>query len=291
MRFAGNVIWFIFGGAITALFWLLGALIFAVSIVGLPLTRSAIEMAKLSAWPFGREVVHVRELDGRELDLSTAATGTIGFIFNILWAITFGLWLCLSYVALGILWCFTLIGIPFGLQAFKLAGISLWPVGRRVVTKELAQLARETAAEEKFAGYRSKGRKERADLVEREPLLTIAPAARPRLDPEPGRLAGTAPFNSGQPARRACRHSCNQIEVGSSRWWVRPATKKSWRGLSVSRSPMKVINWSWCPYSLRMTIRTMQTRCGWTIGAIPSGTCPGRLLDNIARCWAHEPAP
>lgn len=91
MRFAGNVIWFIFGGAVTALFWLLGAVVFALSIIGLPLTRSAIEMAKLSAWPFGREVVHVRELDGRELDFETATTGTIGFLFNILWAVTFGI--------------------------------------------------------------------------------------------------------------------------------------------------------------------------------------------------------
>ncbi len=156
MRFAGNVIWFIFGGAITALFWLLGAVVFAISIIGLPLTRAAIEMAKLSAWPFGREVVHVRELDGRELDAGTAFTGTVGFIFNVLWAVTFGLVLCISYVLLGILFCITLIGIPFGLQAFKLAGISLWPIGRRVVTVELAHVAREHRAQEDFGRYREK---------------------------------------------------------------------------------------------------------------------------------------
>ena len=72
MRFAGNVIWFIFGGAYTALLWLLGAAIFALSIVGLPLTRAAIEMAKLSAFPFGKDVVHVRELDGKGLTPTTA---------------------------------------------------------------------------------------------------------------------------------------------------------------------------------------------------------------------------
>lgn len=176
MRFAGNVIWFVFGGAITALFWLFGAAIFAISIIGLPLTRAAVEMAKLSAWPFGREVVHVRELDGRELDAGTAFTGAVGFIFNLIWAITFGLALCLSYIALGILYCITLIGIPFGLQAFKLAGISLWPVGRRVVTAELADLARRSAAEEKFEEYRGR-RKEPA-----------ASAREPQLEPPPQRL-------------------------------------------------------------------------------------------------------
>lgn len=64
--------------------WLIGAVVFAITIVGLPLTRAAIEMAKLSAFPFGKEVV--RERDGRGLDAGTAITGTVGFIFNVLWA-------------------------------------------------------------------------------------------------------------------------------------------------------------------------------------------------------------
>ncbi|WP_246703957.1 YccF domain-containing protein [Rhizobium sp. P38BS-XIX] len=90
MRFVGNIIWFVFGGAILALLWLFGALIFAVSIIGLPISRGAIEMAKLSAFPFGKDVVHVRELDGKGLTAVTALTGTIGFIANIVWAIFFG---------------------------------------------------------------------------------------------------------------------------------------------------------------------------------------------------------
>lgn len=155
MRFAGNVIWFIFGGAYTALLWLLGAAIFALSIVGLPLTRAAIEMAKLSAFPFGKDVVHVRELDGKGLTPTTAVTGTVGFVFNVLWMLTFGLALCLSYLVLGIIYCITIIGIPFGIQCFKLAGISLWPVGRRVVSIELADTARRHAAETAFARRRA----------------------------------------------------------------------------------------------------------------------------------------
>ena len=91
MRFAGNVIWFVLGGGITALVWLVGAAVFAASIVGLPLTRAAIEMAKMSAWPFGREVVHIRDLDQKDLSATTAATGTIGFVFNLL------LWMPLSF--------------------------------------------------------------------------------------------------------------------------------------------------------------------------------------------------
>lgn len=154
MRFAGNVIWFVLGGWYTALLWLIGAVIFALTIVGLPLTRAALEMAKMSAWPFGKEVVHVRELDGRGLTAGTAITGTFGFIFNVLWAVTFGLALFVSYIVAGVLCCITIIGIPFGLQAFKLAGLSLWPVGRRVVPVEVARAARDRNAGVQLGRYR-----------------------------------------------------------------------------------------------------------------------------------------
>lgn len=154
MRFAGNVIRFVFGGAISALLWLLGAAAFAATIVGLPLARAAIEMAKLSAWPFGRDVVHVRELDLKTVSLTTAATGTIGFVVNLVWAATFGLALFFVYLFAGVVNCMTIIGIPFGLQSFKLAGGALWPVGRRVVSAEVASLARAEAAQRKLASYR-----------------------------------------------------------------------------------------------------------------------------------------
>ncbi|MCX8509663.1 MAG: YccF family protein [Rhodobacteraceae bacterium] len=155
MRFAGNVIWFVIAGAPTALFWLLGAALFALSIVGLPLTRAAFEMAKLTAWPFGKDVVHIRELDGKELSAKTAVTGTIGLIFNLLWACSFGIFMFIYYILIGVFFCATIILIPFGLQCFKLAGLSLWPVGRRVVDSELATLARTTNAQARLDRMRA----------------------------------------------------------------------------------------------------------------------------------------
>lgn len=156
MRFAGNVVWFVFGGAVTALFWIVGAAVFAISIVGLPISRAAIEMAKLSAFPFGKEIVHIRELDNKGLTATTAITGTIGFIANLVWAGTFGVLLFFSYLIAGVLNCITIIGIPFGLQSFKLAGISFWPVGQRVVSKELAKAARQENAKSQLAHYRNR---------------------------------------------------------------------------------------------------------------------------------------
>ena len=164
MRFLGNILWFVFGGWYLALTWLLGAVIFAITIIGLPLTRAAIEMAKMSAFPFGKDVVHVREIDEKEVNATTATTGTIGFIFNVLWALTFGWILFLGYLVAGILSCITIILIQFGLQSFKLAGISFWPVGRRVVTKEMAKLVRERAAAKSLDKIQGKNSTDVADV-------------------------------------------------------------------------------------------------------------------------------
>lgn len=57
------------------------------------------------------------------------------FIGNILWLLLAGIWLAITYVIAGILMFLTIIGIPFGVQAFKLAGYALWPFGRVVVER------------------------------------------------------------------------------------------------------------------------------------------------------------
>ena len=54
-------------------------------------------------------------------------------LLNILWLVLAGIWLALSYVLAGVILCITIIGIPFGIQAFKLAGYALWPFGRALV--------------------------------------------------------------------------------------------------------------------------------------------------------------
>ena len=151
MRLTGNFIWFILGGWYISLLWLLGALVFAVSIIGLPFTRSAIEMAKLSAFPFGMDVVHIRDLD---LQVETPVEGLIGFLLNLIWACTFGIVLFFAYLMAGVLSCMTIILIPFGLQSFKLAALSLFPVGQRVVPVEVANMIREEKARMRMDQFR-----------------------------------------------------------------------------------------------------------------------------------------
>jgi uncharacterized membrane protein YccF (DUF307 family) len=57
----------------------------------------------------------------------------VRLVLNIIWLIFAGIWMAIAYVIAGILMCITIIGIPFGVQAFKLAGYALWPFGRTLV--------------------------------------------------------------------------------------------------------------------------------------------------------------
>ena len=57
----------------------------------------------------------------------------MGAIGNLIWVVFVGLWLSLCWVFVGLIWCVSIVGIPVGLQCFKLAQLSLAPFGRDVV--------------------------------------------------------------------------------------------------------------------------------------------------------------
>lgn len=129
--------------------WLVG-LIALLSIVGLPWARACFVIGRFHFLPFGREAISRRQLTGRD-DLGTGAAGFIG---NVVWFLLAGFWLALGHVAAA-LFCFvTIIGIPFGLQHLKLAGLALAPVGKTIVYKEVAAAARRADAEVTIAGLR-----------------------------------------------------------------------------------------------------------------------------------------
>ena len=147
MRTVLNILNFVLGGFFTTLCWLFATLVSIVLIFTLPLTRSCWEITKLSLLPYGNEAVHVDELRPEQ---SNALLNTGGTLLNIFWFIFFGWWLCVSHIMLGIAQCISIIGIPVGIANFKLAAIALWPVGRRVVSTEEAQAAREANARRRY---------------------------------------------------------------------------------------------------------------------------------------------
>ena len=53
---------------------------------------------------------------------------------NLVWLLFGGLWASLIWCLFGVLWCLTIVGIPVGLQCFKLAKLQLAPFGKEVVT-------------------------------------------------------------------------------------------------------------------------------------------------------------
>ena len=124
MNFFGNLIWLIFGGLVIAIEYFIGSIILMITIVGIPFGIQTLKMASLSLWPFGRDtVVHSR------------ASGCLYIIMNIIWLLTGGIWIAITHAIFGLILCITIIGIPFGLQHFKLTAIALSPFGRDIVSK------------------------------------------------------------------------------------------------------------------------------------------------------------
>lgn len=147
MRTVLNILNFVLGGFFTTFAWLLATAVSVVLIFTLPLTRSCWEITKLSFLPYGNEAIHIDELYPEKSNPLLSAGGSL---LNIVWLILFGWWLCLSHIAAGIAQCITLIGIPVGIANFKIAAIALWPVGRRVVSVEMAQQARAENARRQY---------------------------------------------------------------------------------------------------------------------------------------------
>lgn len=152
MRTIGNLIWFIFGGVIMGLAWCFFGLLAFISIVGIPWGRACFVMAGFSFFPFGREAIGRDELTLNE-DIGTSEFGVVG---NVIWFIFAGFWLALGHFLSAISCFITIIGIPFAIQHLKLAGISIAPIGKTVVSKELAAAARQAGAQVELENIRAR---------------------------------------------------------------------------------------------------------------------------------------
>jgi len=122
MKFLGNIIWLVFGGALIAVEYVISSVALMVTIIGIPFGLQTLKLAVLALWPFGGEV---RTRPGNP--------GCLSKIMNIIWFFVGGFWIALTHLAFGVLFAITIIGIPFALQHFKLAGLALTPFGREIV--------------------------------------------------------------------------------------------------------------------------------------------------------------
>lgn len=120
MSCLGNVLWFLFGGVLMGLGWVIVGLLWCITIVGIPIGTQCFKFASLAFWPFGKEVIY--------------GGGAGSMLLNILWLFFGGLELAVWCALVGLLFCVTIIGIPFGRQCFKLAKLALMPFGASVVS-------------------------------------------------------------------------------------------------------------------------------------------------------------
>ena len=130
LRLLLNLIWIVAGGIWMAVAWLVAAIVLAVTIIGLPWARSALNIALYTLLPFGHQVVSRNALTGQ----GDLGTGPLGFVGNVLWFVLAGWWLALGHLVIAAGFAVTIIGMPFAWAHLKLAGIALWPVGKTIVS-------------------------------------------------------------------------------------------------------------------------------------------------------------
>ena len=131
MRFIGNVLWFILGGALMGLGWWLAGLIAYLSIICIPWGKACFVIGQFTFFPFGKEAINRRDMNHKD----DIGTGMLGMIGNVFWFIFAGVWLAIGHLISALVCFVTIIGIPFGVQHLKLASLALAPIGKTIVER------------------------------------------------------------------------------------------------------------------------------------------------------------
>lgn len=122
MKFLGNILWFVLGGFLVSLYYFIVGLLFCITIIGIPFGLQLIKLAGFALWPFGHEI-----------QPDTNDGGCLAIIMNVIWILVGGIEIAMLHLTFGVFLCLTLIGIPFGVQHFKMALLALIPFGKKIV--------------------------------------------------------------------------------------------------------------------------------------------------------------
>jgi uncharacterized membrane protein YccF (DUF307 family) len=118
----GNILWLIFVGLWLAIGFVVAGIVMFLLIITIPFGIQAFKLAGFALWPFGRHIQY-----------GARVASPLHIIGNILWIIFAGLYLAVQCLIGGAILCITIIGIPFGIQAFKMIPLVLMPFGAEVV--------------------------------------------------------------------------------------------------------------------------------------------------------------
>ncbi|MCR5561467.1 MAG: YccF domain-containing protein [Bacteroidales bacterium] len=121
MKTLGNILWLILGGILIALVYYIIGLLMCVTVIGIPFGLQLFKLGTFSLWPFGHELV-----DGPN------QPGCVSVVMNLIWVLL-GWWeVALLHLAAGVIFCVSIVGIPFGLQHFKMTISSIFPFGKEI---------------------------------------------------------------------------------------------------------------------------------------------------------------
>ena len=121
MKIFLNIIWVIFGGWMIALEYVTSSILMMLTIIGFPFGLQTMKLALVGLWPFGAKIVD-----------NNWPSGCLAGIMNVIWWILGGFAIALTHLAWGVFFCLTIVGIPFGMQHFKLMRLALLPFGNSV---------------------------------------------------------------------------------------------------------------------------------------------------------------
>ena len=121
MNTFGNIAWFLLGGFIVGLLYYIVGVGLCLTIIGIPFGVQLFKFGTYNMWPFGHEIV---DKPDEPSCLST--------VMNVIWILT-GWWeISLIHLIFGVVLCITIVGIPFGMQHFKMIIPALLPFGKTV---------------------------------------------------------------------------------------------------------------------------------------------------------------
>lgn len=121
MKLLGNILWLVLGGLVIALIYFFVGLLMCLTIIGIPFGFQLFKLGVYALWPFGHELVN-----------GPNEPGCLSVVMNLIWILV-GWWeVSLIHLVCGLVFCITVVGIPFGIQHFKMAISTIFPFGKEI---------------------------------------------------------------------------------------------------------------------------------------------------------------
>ena len=126
MKILGNILWLILGGLVIALIYYFVGLLMCLTFIGIPFGLQLFKLGTYALWPFGRELVN-----------GPGEPGCVSVVMNLIW-ILLGWWeIAVIHLFCALICFISIIGIPWGVQHFKMAIASVFPFGKEIRSQEI----------------------------------------------------------------------------------------------------------------------------------------------------------